>query len=168
MTALTVLKPETATGVIAGYASLFGVADQAGDRVHAGAFAGSLARRPAAEIRMLFQHLPEEPVGRWDSVAEDSRGLFVRGRLNLDVQRGRELWALITAGGLDGLSIGFRTRKAARGPGGGRILIDLDLWEVSIVTFPLHRGARLAPPDGAALARMAARALRRSAQTLQT
>ncbi len=130
-------------GVIAGYASLFGVADLGRDIVERGAFRESLARRGAAGIRMLWQHDPGEPVGRWLSVTEDARGLLVRGRLNLAVRRAREIAALIGEGGLDGLSIGFRVVEAAKGAGGIRKLVKLDLWEISIVTFPMLPGARL-------------------------
>ena len=130
-------------GLIAGYASLFGVADLGRDIVERGAFRDSLARHGASGIRMLWQHDPGEPVGRWLSVSEDARGLLVRGRLNLAVRRAREIAALIGEGGLDGLSIGFRVVEAAKGAGGSRRLLKLDLWEISIVTFPMLPGARL-------------------------
>ena len=79
-----------------------------------GAFAASLKKRPAANIRMLFQHDPAEPVGTWLEMRENERGLYVRGRLDKNVQRGRELISLLESGGLDGLSIGFRTVNATR------------------------------------------------------
>lgn len=131
-------------GLIEGYASLFGVADLGRDVVEPGAFRDSLARRGAAGVRMLWQHDPAEPVGTWLSVREDGRGLFVRGRLNLAVRRARDIAALIGEGALDGLSIGFRVVEAAKGAGGIRRLLRLDLWEVSIVTFPMQPGAKLA------------------------
>ena len=80
-------------GLITGYASVFGVPDLGRDVVLPGAFAGTLARRGAAGVRMLFQHDPAEPVGRWLSLREDARGLYAEGQLNLDVQRGREIAA---------------------------------------------------------------------------
>jgi HK97 family phage prohead protease len=124
-----------------GYASLFGVPDGGGDVVAPGAFAASLRRRPAPAVRMLYQHLPNEPLGAWETIREDARGLYVRGRLVLDVQRAREVRALIADGALDGLSIGFRTVRAARGASGLRTLTEIDLWEISIVTFPLLAGS---------------------------
>lgn len=130
-------------GLIEGYASLFGVADLGRDVVERGAFRDSLAARGAAGIRMLWQHDPAEPVGRWLSVREDARGLLVRGRLNPAVRRAREIAALVGEGALDGLSIGFRVVEARKGAGGIRRLLRLDLWEISIVTFPMLPGARL-------------------------
>ena len=99
-------------------------------------------------MRLLFQHDPAEPIGRWLYLREDARGLFAEGQLNLAVQRAREIDALMRGGGLDGLSIGFRTLLARKGPGGERRLHQVDLWEISLVTFPLQPGARASPePD---------------------
>lgn len=131
-------------GHFTGYASLFGVPDLGRDVVVPGAFAASLAQRGAAGVRMLWQHDPAEPIGRWLSLREDRRGLRVEGRLNLSVQRAREIDALMRAGGVDGLSIGFRTLRAAPDRAGQRRLIALDLWEISLVSFPLQPGARIA------------------------
>ena len=130
-------------GHFTGYASLFGVPDLGRDVVQAGAFTASLRQRGAAGVRMLWQHDPAEPIGRWQALAEDARGLRVEGRLNLAVQRAREIDALMREGALDGLSIGFRT-VAARPRGGFRQLHAVDLWEISLVTFPLQPGARVA------------------------
>jgi HK97 family phage prohead protease len=125
-----------------GYASLFGKADGAGDVVAPGAFAASLRRRPASQVRMLYQHSALEPLGVWETIREDARGLYVRGRLVLDVRRARDVRALIAEGALDGLSIGFRTVRARRDPASGRrILTEIDLWEISVVTFPLLSGS---------------------------
>jgi HK97 family phage prohead protease len=100
--------------VFEGYASLFGVVDAGGDIIAPGAFRRSIAERGAAGIRMLFQHDPAQPVGVWFDMREDGTGLFVRGRLSDGVARSRELAALLGDGAIDGLSIGFRTRSAAR------------------------------------------------------
>jgi uncharacterized protein len=142
------------SGVFEGYASLFGKRDQQGDVVVAGAFAESLARKGVTGIRMLFQHSPAEPVGSWVDIEERPRGLWVRGRLNLNVQRGRELLALLDAGGLDGLSIGFKTVRARNDRATGtRQLLAVDLWEISLVTFPMLDGARVSKVKSAARAR---------------
>jgi hypothetical protein len=131
-------------GVIEGYASLFGQVDQSGDKVAAGAFAASLGRRGAAGVRMLYQHAAGEPVGVWTLIKEDARGLFVRGRILTEIARGREVLALLRAGAIDGLSIGFRTLRAERAAGQPvRTLLEIDLWEVSVVTFPMLDGARV-------------------------
>ncbi|MCX7888561.1 MAG: HK97 family phage prohead protease [Rhodobacteraceae bacterium] len=136
----------TADGVtIAGYASLFGIADQSGDVVARGAYARSLAALEGAgrSVKMLWQHDAAEPIGVWDEVREDARGLWVRGRLLQEVGRAREAAALIAAGAIDGLSIGYRTVVAERDAEGRRMLRDLDLWEVSVVTFPMLPEARV-------------------------
>jgi len=141
---------------MAGYASLFDQADHSGDIVRRGAFAASLRRRAASGVRMLFQHDAGEPVGVWDAIEEDSRGLYVRGRILGDAPRGRAALALVRNGAVDGLSIGFRTIRAQPRPGGGRELLELDLWEVSVVTFPMLAGARLSVMSGPAVRAMAA------------
>ncbi|MDE3078981.1 MAG: HK97 family phage prohead protease [Paracoccaceae bacterium] len=132
--------------VVEGYASLFGVADQGGDVVQAGAYAASLKAMAAAgrSVKLLWQHDPGQPIGIWDEVREDGRGLWVKGRLLTDVARGREAAALIAAGAIEGLSIGYRTVKAARDSKGQRLLTELELWEVSLVTFPMLAQARVA------------------------
>ena len=138
------LALKSTDGLVEGYASLFHAPDLGGDAVVPGAFRRSLAVRGAAGIRMLFQHDPAEPIGTWESIAEDARGLHVRGRLASGVQRASELLALLRVGAVDGLSIGFRTVRARRDPAHGvRLLEQIDLWEISIVTFPLHPAARV-------------------------
>jgi HK97 family phage prohead protease len=133
-----------ADGTFSGYASLFGAVDLGKDLVERGAFAKALRERGAAGIRMLFQHDPANPIGTWSEIREDRRGLFVRGRLTTDVARAREVHALMRAGALDGLSIGFRTVKARRESATGiRRILEADLWEISVVTFPMLPGARI-------------------------
>ena len=136
---------------IEGYASLFGLPDQGGDVVEAGAYGRSLKAlaEGGRRVRMLWQHDPREPIGVWEEVREDERGLWVKGHLLTDVARGREAAALIRAGAIDGLSIGYRTRMATKDGGGRRRLTELDLWEVSLVTFPMLPDARVgAKHDG--------------------
>ncbi|GAB4283462.1 MAG: HK97 family phage prohead protease [Roseovarius sp.] len=132
--------------LIEGYASRFGDPDQGGDIVEKGAYARSL-RRLAAEgrqVKMLWQHDPTQPIGVWDEGREDDTGLYVKGRLIDSVARAREAAALIAAGAIDGLSIGYRTLRAARNGEGRRLLRELELWEVSLVTFPMLPSARVA------------------------
>ncbi|ATF18166.1 putative gene transfer agent prohead protease [Phaeobacter gallaeciensis] len=130
---------------ISGYASLFGRVDNGGDLVQPGAYQASLERLSKAGIavKMLWQHDPAQPIGVWDEVREDARGLHVTGRILTRTQKGAEAAALIGAGALDGLSIGYRTRRATARKGGGRCLAELDLWEVSLVTFPMLPTARV-------------------------
>ncbi len=133
-----------AEGCFSGYASLFDVVDLCGDAVAKGAFAASLARRGRAGIRMLYQHDPAQPLGRWLEIREDSRGLHVRGMLAPGVARAREVLQLMRAGALDGLSIGFRTLRSRRDADTRiRRILEADLWEISIVTFPMLPGARV-------------------------
>lgn len=131
---------------ISGYASLFGAVDQGGDVVEPGAYAASLKAVAAAgrSIKMLWQHDPSQPIGVWQEVWEDSKGLWVKGRILDSVEKGREAAALIAAGAIDGLSIGYRTVKASNNTKGQRLLSELELWEVSLVTFPMLPSARVA------------------------
>lgn len=131
-------------GAFEGYASLFGVMDLGHDVVIPGAFRDSLARRGVEGVKLLWQHDPAEPLGVWTSIAEDRRGLHVRGRLNLERERSREALSLMRQGALDGLSIGYRTEIERKDPETGlRRLERIDLWEISLVTFPLLPQARV-------------------------
>ncbi len=135
---------------IEGYASVFGVADQGGDVVMAGAYRRSLLglREAGRAVRMLWQHDPAQPIGVWEEIAEDARGLRVRGRILTEVEKGREAAALLAAGAIDGLSIGYRTVTAERDAKGQRLLREVELWEVSLVTFPMLPEARVAAKGG--------------------
>ncbi len=137
--------PEPPPGFVLGYASLFGRTDLSGDRIRPGAFARSLRERGARGIRMLWQHDPARPIGVWTRLEEDRHGLLAEGRLALDTAQGREAFALLAAGALDGLSIGFRARSARplRDGAARRLLLDIDLLEISIVTFPMQEAARV-------------------------
>lgn len=142
-------------GTIEGYASLFGEIDQARDMVMPGAFTQTLKQRGIRKIPMLFQHDPSEPVGIWLELREDLRGLWARGRLIPDVRRARELLALLQAGAVDGLSIGYRTQRGQIEPRTRvRKLYQVDLWEISIVTFPLLDGARVSAVKQAPVSRL--------------
>ncbi|MEQ8295230.1 MAG: HK97 family phage prohead protease [Nitratireductor sp.] len=135
-------------GRFRGYASLFGRLDQGRDLIEPGAFARALAKKGPGGIRMLFQHDPAQPIGRWLALREDARGLFVEGVLSSGVGRAREVRALIAEGAIDGLSIGFRTVRAARDPRRRvRRILEADLWEISVVTFPMLTGARVEAID---------------------
>ena len=159
-------KPVMTEGaVIEGYASRFGLPDQGGDIVAKGAFGASLARLAAKgdKVRMLWQHDPTKPIGVWDEIREDETGLWVKGRLLSEVALAREAATLIDAGAIDGLSIGYRTLRSER-EGKGRRLLELELWEVSLVTFPMLPGARfrarvegIGPEAGTAASRSANR-----------
>lgn len=137
-------KRAEADGSFEGYASLFNREDLGRDVVLPGAFRESLAVRGSRGIKLLFQHDANQPIGVWTAIEEDSRGLYAQGRLMRDVAKAREVMALMRAGALDGLSIGFKTVKAQRDRTTGvRRIAKIDLWEISIVTFPLLPEARI-------------------------
>jgi len=128
---------------IEGYASLFGRKDLSGDCVKRGAFAASLLRQAGQAMPMLLNHETAEPIGVWERIAEDTHGLFVSGCLLVGDERSRRTLRLIQAGALSGLSIGYRAKRSRPNASEGRDLLEIDLWEVSIVAFPMLREARL-------------------------
>lgn len=131
---------------ITGYASLFGIADLAGDEIAPGAFAGTLAAR-AQNIPILYQHDATRPIGQWHILKETRRGLWVEGALAAGVQLADEVAALIDQRVLRGLSIGFRPRRVTRGQGRvRRVLHEIELVEISIVTFPMQPLAAVQGP----------------------
>jgi uncharacterized protein len=128
-------------GSFEGYASVFGIVDQGLDVVARGAFAKSLGKR---RVKMLWQHDMAQPIGVWDEIQENERGLFVRGRLLKEVDKGREAMALMRAGAIDSMSIGYRTIESVpEGDGRIRKLTEVDLFEISLVTFPMLPDAKI-------------------------
>ena len=143
-------------GRIEGYASRFGEVDQGGDIVAKGAFAESIAKRTP---KMLWQHDSWCPIGMWEQASEDDTGLYVQGRILDTIEKGREARALIEAGAIDGMSIGYRTINADRDENGNRLLKQLELWEVSLVTFPMLESARVDAIKAAEMSRREMEAL---------
>ncbi|MEC9433431.1 MAG: HK97 family phage prohead protease [Pseudomonadota bacterium] len=131
-----------------GSAAVFSTVDRGGDVILPGAFAASLAEAKAKErkVPLLWNHDPTEPLGYWKSLVETKDGLEGEGVLLVeDDPLARRIAAHIKAGSVSGLSIGYRTKKATVDPETGvRILSEVDLWEVSVVTFPMHDEARIA------------------------
>jgi HK97 family phage prohead protease len=125
---------------LAGYASVFDVPDAGGDVVRRGAF----ARAAGTQVPLLWQHDAAHPIGTVDHLSEDSRGLRVIASLS-DTRVARDAAALLKSNTLTGLSFGYRVKASTpAGPGSrGRTLTDLDLIEVSLVTFPMQRLARV-------------------------
>lgn len=137
-------------GIIAGYASLFHIVDHQHDRIEKGAFQKTLrAWRLAGKMpKMLWQHDPKQPIGVWTHLEEDHQGLYVRGHLTLGVPKADEAYLLLKAGALEGLSIGFRIIEAKASQNfKGRILLDIDLVEISLVTFGANRNATVSVID---------------------
>jgi len=129
-------------GKFEGYASVFDIVDQGMDVVSPGAFRRSLDS--GKNVKLLWQHDMASPIGVWEEIKEDEKGLFVKGRLLNDVQQGREANALMRAGAIDSMSIGYRTKEAvAEGNGSVRRLTEVDLFEISLVTFPMLPDAQV-------------------------
>lgn len=138
------IKALDETGVFEGYGSVFGVRDLGGDIVERGAFAKTLKERGARGVKMLADHDPTKRVGVWETLAEDEKGLHVRGRLLVAKSIGAEALIDLKAGALDGLSIGYRVRSDAMdGRRRARVLKEVDLLEISLVPFPMNEAARV-------------------------
>lgn len=136
------------SGEIEGYGSVFHNVDSYGEVVMPGAFIDSLAaaKRRGAKVKMLWQHRPDQPIGVWDDLAEDAKGLYVRGRLLVEQSpRAREAHGLLKEGALDGLSIGYTLDQARAHPDrpGVQQLLKVNLREVSVVTFQANERARV-------------------------
>lgn len=127
---------------VAGHASLFGQRDMSGDIVQRGAFAASLLAQSGRAFPMLLGHETRRPVGVWDRAVEDKLGLYVEGRLFPGTKRADNAARLVREGAVSGLSIGYRTLRSVRQPE-GRVLTEIDLFEISLVAFPMLRDARL-------------------------
>ncbi|MDE1901668.1 MAG: HK97 family phage prohead protease [Alphaproteobacteria bacterium] len=133
-------------GIFTGYASVFGELDQQNEIVAAGAFRRTLSkwRQQGRAPALLWMHDPTQPIGIWQQIAEDANGLRVEGRLALRAQKGAEAYELLKIGALSGLSIGYRVVSsridAAKK---ARLLTDVDLFEISLVTFPANEAARV-------------------------
>jgi len=127
---------------IEGWAAIYDEVDLNGDVIAPGAFRKSLAKTGSYAVKFLYQHAAEHPIGRWLRFEERARGLYSYGEILLATRMAREVAELARAEIIDGLSIGFRTVKAAKSNGARRIS-EAELWEVSIVTFPMAPKARL-------------------------
>lgn len=149
-------------GAISGIAWKFDQPDRIGDMIEPAAF-----RKAAFPLPMLAFHDMGDPVGVWESAAEAKGGLMVKGRLLVEeVGRAREIRALVKAGAIRGLSIGFSTTKAVARAGGGRTIKELELMEISLVTLPMHPGARVTSAKSAVEALRLVAALNRATAQL--
>jgi HK97 family phage prohead protease len=142
------IKEVTADGTFTGYGAVIGNVDSDRDVIEPGAFAKTLKKKKPSKIKLLWQHDPTQPIGVWQAMEEDKRGLKVQGQLLIGqgVPKADEAYALLKAGALDAMSIGF-----AIPPGGAewdsakgvRTISEVDLWEISLVTFPANHRARI-------------------------
>lgn len=154
------LKALGEDGQITGYGAVFGNRDSYGDVILNGAFKRSLAdhKRQKSRPKMFWQHDPHQPIGSWTEIVEDDKGLLVTGQLNMDVQRGREAYALLKAGDIDGLSIGYRVIKASEDETEKVMLLkELTLVEVSVVSQPANSLATVSAVKAAELEDLRAR-----------
>jgi len=136
------IKDAAGVGSFKGYASTFGNLDRSDDIVERGAFGVINPKR----VRLLWQHKQSEPIGVWDTLREDDRGLYSEGRLNLKSARGQEAYELLKMGGLNELSIGFETVASERVSVKGktaRKLKKVNLFEISLVSIPANPEARV-------------------------
>lgn len=138
------VKEVTAEGTIEGYAAVFGNVDRGGDKILPGAFVESLrkAAQQGQTVKMLFNHDPNQPIGVWEDLAEDAKGLWGKGRLVMEVPKAQEVHALLKAKALGGLSIGYVTDESDW-DGNVRLLKSVQLYEVSPVTFPMNERAKI-------------------------
>ena len=136
-------------GTIYGYGSKFGLVDSYGESVQKGAFRKSLAawRKSKRPIPMLWQHDSQQPIGAWHEFEEDETGLLLKGLIATDTSKGSDAWRLVKAQAVGGLSIGYKEVRAdpftwepTETP---RRLLELDLREVSVVTFPALKEAQI-------------------------
>lgn len=151
-----------ASGAISGIAWKFAQPDRVGDMIEKGAFAGA-----ALPVPMLFGHDANDPIGIWDTATEKADGLHLTGKLLIeDLPRAREVRALVAAGAVRGISIGFVTKKAVSRAGGGRTIKALELLEASLVVLPMHPGARVTAAKTAVGALRLADAIQRATAQL--
>ena len=140
------IKSAGEDGTVEGYGSVFGVRDNYDDVISKGAFVQSLKDHKAAGTMpaMLWQHDADKPIGIWTEMVEDEKGLRIKGQLAMETVKGKEAHALLKMGALNGLSIGFMAKEwAYERDTEVRTLTAIDLWEVSLVTFPANEKARV-------------------------
>jgi len=138
------IKNLSADGTFEGYASVFNFLDHHGDSVKKGAFTNSLKSKPVKGLKMLWQHDQHKPIGVWEEAREDAYGLYVRGRLLMEVPQAQEAYTFLKAGVIEGLSIGYKpvhsyfdeSKKV-------KFLTEVDLLEISLVTFAANEKAKV-------------------------
>lgn len=138
-------KNITDDGVFEGYASVFNLVDQQGDMILPGAFEKTLTKNQQQNnLKMLWQHDVKKPIGVWEHIIEDGYGLFVKGRLLMDLKLGKEAYTLLKAGVIDGLSIGYTPSQSHfDGEKNAKCLSEIDLFEISLVTFAANPKAKI-------------------------
>ena len=137
---LTIELKDDEARTIEGWASTFGNKDSYDDIIVPGAFAETIKSRMP---KMLWQHDSQQVIGVWESATETAQGLYVKGHI-LDTTLGADAYKLAKAGAIDSMSIGYSVKEATYDqPTGVRTLKKIDLWEVSLVTFPANEKAQI-------------------------
>ena len=142
------------TGIIKGFAATYGgEPDAVGDVIAPGAFINSLARiaTEGRKLKILRAHDQNKPIGQWTSLTDTPSGLMVEGKLTLDNTDGADAYALIKDGTIDALSIGYAVIASEPRSGGGRTLTEIELVEISVVTFGANKSARITDVKGVAV-----------------
>jgi hypothetical protein len=138
------IKSFNSSGFFAGYASVYDKEDFHNDIIAKGAFEKSLHKANLSNIKLLWQHNPSEPIGHFSKIFDDNHGLYVEGYINLNLNKGREAYSLIKTGALDGLSVGFTVKDfELESKTNTRIILEAELWEISLVTFPANIDAKI-------------------------
>lgn len=139
------LKAITEEGLFSGYGAVFGNVDGGGDVLLSGAFTETLANLKTTQRKMpvLWQHSPHEPIGVYKTLRQDDYGLFVEGELATKTSRGKDAYELLKIGAVSGMSIGYSLSEAPTYDRDVRKLEKVDLWEISLVTFPMNDLARI-------------------------
>ncbi len=140
------MKSITEEGTFSGYASVFNHVDHDNDLIKHGAFERSLFawKEQKQWPKMLWQHQQHRPIGQWLDIKEDDYGLYVKGKILLNIQDGHEAYAMLKNGIVDGLSIGFTPKKRKLDSSFNHyVLDDIDLHEISLVTFAANSHAKV-------------------------
>ena len=133
-------------GSFEGYASVFNNKDLGNDVIRKGAFTKVIHDKKPKQIKLLYQHKTDEPIGVVDNIEEDSKGLKIKGRLAMGTQKGREVYELMKMGALDSMSIGYRLAPDSYkydDKNKRRVIKEVDLMEISMVTFPMNPRAKI-------------------------
>ena len=135
------IKSIEENGVFFGYASVFNIVDKQNDLILPGAFKENLNRN---KIKLLWQHNPGEPIGSIIDICENDVGLYITAHLLLGIQKAKEAYLMLKTGVINGLSIGYiPIEYDVDHKSGARVLKQVELWEVSLVTFPANLAAQV-------------------------
>jgi HK97 family phage prohead protease len=142
----TVTKALSDDGTFEGYASVFDIEDHGGDTVRKGAFKAGLQKlvKEKRTLKMLWNHDRYQPIGKFTEAEEDGKGLFVTGKLTLGVQKADETRLLMLDEAVDSMSIGgYVVKEQVDNKTFKRDLLEIELREISPVTFPALDAARI-------------------------